>query len=268
MDILPLDHDLHIHSQLSLCSGHPLQTKENILQYAIDHKLKDICVTDHFWDQTVSMPPEWYAIQNIDHIEQILPLPHADGVRFHFGCETEFDVNGTLGISPETMHRFEFIIVPTTHMHMDFVLAVEHRNLNDRIRMYVKRLEQLLNMDLPRYKIGIAHLSCDLIAPEAWNGHMQVLDGVPETAFADIFRQAKAKAVGIELNMEAHKYSDADFDRAMRPYRIAKEVGCQFYFGSDAHDPERLSQAAADYQRIASWLQLTKEDIFRPSFVK
>ena len=26
------DHDLHIHTQLSLCSGHPEQTKENILK--------------------------------------------------------------------------------------------------------------------------------------------------------------------------------------------------------------------------------------------
>ena len=47
-----VDHDLHIHTQLSLCSGHPEQTKETILKYGIDNGLTTLCLTDHMWGKT------------------------------------------------------------------------------------------------------------------------------------------------------------------------------------------------------------------------
>ena len=36
---MALDHDLHIHSQLSLCSSDPAQTPARILQYAKENRL-------------------------------------------------------------------------------------------------------------------------------------------------------------------------------------------------------------------------------------
>lgn len=42
------DHDLHIHSRVSLCSNDPEQTNERILQYAKDNHLNTIFLTDHF----------------------------------------------------------------------------------------------------------------------------------------------------------------------------------------------------------------------------
>ena len=45
-----VDHDLHIHSQISSCSRDPEQTNERILQYAEKNGLNTLCLTDHFWD--------------------------------------------------------------------------------------------------------------------------------------------------------------------------------------------------------------------------
>ena len=42
-----IDHDYHIHSHLSPCSGDPTQTPEAILRYAKDNRLEHICITDH-----------------------------------------------------------------------------------------------------------------------------------------------------------------------------------------------------------------------------
>ena len=42
-----VDNDLHIHSQLSLCSSDPEQTNERILEYAEENGLKTICLTNH-----------------------------------------------------------------------------------------------------------------------------------------------------------------------------------------------------------------------------
>ena len=79
------DHDYHIHSQLSSCSADPGQTARVILQYAIDRGLKKICITDHFWDESVDGASGWYKPQNFEHISKIKPLPQADGVEFLFG---------------------------------------------------------------------------------------------------------------------------------------------------------------------------------------
>ena len=50
-----VDHDFHIHSYLSPCSGAEgvTQTAENILKYAEENGFNTICVTDHYWDETV-----------------------------------------------------------------------------------------------------------------------------------------------------------------------------------------------------------------------
>ena len=47
------DHDLHIHTQLSLCSGDPEQNKDTILNYGIENGMTTLCLTDHMWDSRV-----------------------------------------------------------------------------------------------------------------------------------------------------------------------------------------------------------------------
>ena len=83
-----IDHDLHIHTQLSTCSQNPEQTADRILAYAKEYGLKEICVTDHYWDSAVPGASKWYVPQNFDNISKVLPLPQADGIKFRFGCET------------------------------------------------------------------------------------------------------------------------------------------------------------------------------------
>ena len=63
-----IDHDLHIHSQLSKCSSDPEQNKENIFKYAEDNGLSTICITDHYWDRTQPGASEWYRPQDFEHI--------------------------------------------------------------------------------------------------------------------------------------------------------------------------------------------------------
>ena len=113
-----IDHDLHIHTQLSSCSNHPEQTPAAILNYAVENHLRHICLADHFWDETVPGASGWYEPQNYGHVTKALPLPTAEGIRFDFGCETDMNRFGTLGISRETLDRFDFVIVPTNHLHM------------------------------------------------------------------------------------------------------------------------------------------------------
>ena len=255
------DHDFHIHSQISSCSRDPEQSNERILKYAEDEGLHTIVLTDHFWDEKVEGASKWYSKQNFEHISQAKPLPQSDKVKVLFGCETEMDKYMTVGCSRERMDEFSFIIVPTTHFHMEnFTIADEHlATPQTRAQVWVDKLDSLLAMDLPFDKIGIAHLVCGLI----WKGdrekYLATLNSIAEADMHRIFAKAARLGVGIELNMS---YPDEERDIVLRPFRIAKEEGCKFYLGSDAHHPAGLDNARKKFERVIDDLELTEEDKF------
>ena len=58
------------------------------------------------------------------------------------------------------------------------------------------------------------------------------------------------------------KCTDAETDIVLRPFRIAREVGCRFYMGSDAHHPKALDEAKAIFERAIDRLELSEEDKF------
>lgn len=258
------DHDYHIHSKISLCSNDPLQTNENILKYASDNKLNTVILTDHYWDEAVTSKLNgFYQTQNYNHIAKALPLPQADDVRFLFGCETDLDKNMTLGIAPESFDRFAFVIIPTTHLHMDgFTIEENVTSLEHRAELWVERFNGVLNMKLPFEKIGIAHLTCSLIAPEKPEDHIKVLDMISDNVMTELFSKAADRGAGIELNFPMFSYNAEQLEHILRVYRIAKNCGCKFYFGSDAHHPGEFAHAKEFFERTVDILKLQEKDKF------
>ena len=258
------DHDYHIHSQLSLCSNDPQQTTQNILEYAEKAGLSEICLTDHYWDSDVSGASSWYAKQDYAHISAALPLPKSEKVKFFFGCETDMDKFMTVGISPNGFDRFDFIIIPTTHLHMKgFTLNDEDGSTAEgRAKLWVKRLDSLLNMPLPFHKIGIAHLACGLIAPSSRNMLLEVLELIPEDEMIRLFTKAAELGVGIELNSSDMNFAESEADTVLRMFKIAKKCGCKFYLGSDIHHPANIENLSRIFNRAIDMLGLEESDRF------
>lgn len=260
-----VDHDYHIHSRLSLCSGDPGQTAENILLWAKKNNLKRICLTDHHWDESVAGASGWYEQQDFRHISESLPLPDGSGVEFLFGCETELDKKLTIGLSKEHFDRFDFVIIPTTHLHMKG-FTINRRDipsLKRRSELWGRRLNAVLDMDLPFGKIGIAHPTCPLMANEHPGDHLKVISMIPQQVLDDTFEKAAEKKVGIELNFTFSCYSPEDLAVLGRVYYTAKDHGCRFYCGSDAHHPDRFRDYKENMTAIARWLGLRESDKFQ-----
>ena len=258
------DNDLHIHSGLSLCSNDPEQTPERILAYARENNLKTVCLTDHFWDETVPGASEWYSKQDYAWITKAKPLPRYDGIRFLYGCETDMDRFCTVGVAKEHFDRFDFVVIPTTHLHMGgFTITGEDGSTAEgRADAWVKRLDALLGMDLPFHKIGIAHLACPLIWKRSREDYLRVLDCIPQEEMVRLFTKAAALGVGIELNSGDFGFSDGDADTVLRIFRTAKACGCKFYLASDAHDPDGLDNAKERFERAITLLELEETDKF------
>ena len=260
-----IDHDYHIHSGLSECSSCPDQNPARILEYAKEYGLSRVCLTDHYWDSAVPGASEWYAPQNFDHIAQSLPLPKADGIDFRFGCETDMDKYMTLGVPASRFDDFAFIIIPTTHLHMNgFTIAMEDvPSAERRAKLWVERFDHLLSCDLPFRKIGIPHLACCLINMNSREDWRKTLDLIPSAEMERLFAKAAELGCGIELNGDdMTRFTDDETDTVMRMFRIAKYQGCKFYYGSDAHFPKSFAKFMPGMERAVDLLGLEESDKF------
>jgi len=259
-----IDHDYHIHSRLSACSNDPEQSTARILQYAHENGLARVCVTDHYWDSDAPGASSWYTPQNFEHISESKPLPTDPNVKFLFGCETDMDQFFRLGIPLSRFDDFDFVIIPTTHMHMSLVINGEDAKSNARrAELWVARLDALLDMPLPFGKIGIAHLACRLINRESREAYLDTLYRIPSGEMERVFQKAAARGCGIELNQSDMSFADSETDEVLRMFRIAKACGCKFYLGSDAHHPRNFENTHAIFSRAVELLGLTEDDKFR-----
>ena len=260
-----IDHDLHIHSGLSRCSLDKEQTSLKIIEYAKINNLKYICVTDHFWSENVSVKKGWkaenfYLKQNFSYISQILPLPQDDKIKFLFGCETDIDEDLNLGIKKDEFDNFDFVIISTTHLHMFPFVSIQNSAEN-----LLKRFNALINMDLPFEKIGLAHPTCLLIAPNGQTKH--VLNSISDREFINTFDKFSKKQIGIELNktdFDLNKVTLEDINASLRVLKIARDCGCKFYLASDAHHPQDFSNAIDIFNYIITQLHLEEEQKFLP----
>ena len=231
-----INHDLHIHTNLSSCCYDMGMTKETILDFASKSNYEAICFTDHLWDRDVKGPSIWYETQDISHISQLLPLPVSDKIRVMFGCEIEYSLQG-LSLDPEHFDLFDFVVIPVNHFHMTGFTRPEDYDTPEKIaELFTRRLEDLVCMDLPWEKVGIAHLTCSLTFPDSGDGLYRVFRLMPEKRLSNIFRFLAKRGTGIELNAGCFNPGwTAHEDDILRIYRIAKNEGCRFYCASDAH---------------------------------
>lgn len=257
------DHDYHIHSYASSCATDPAQTPERILQYAEENGLREIVLTDHFWDEKVPDTCPWYEPQNFAWISQARPLPQSENVRFLFGAEADMDKDMRVGVSKDRWDEFDFVVLATTHMHHGpFSISEEEGSTAQGLaNAWIRRLDSVLSQDLPFHKIGIAHLACSTISRDK-ELVKQSLMLLPDNKLEELFRGCAKVGVGIEINFADFRFRDGEKENILRIFKIAKEMGCKFYFGGDIHRPIGFPWLRPVFENAVDLLGLTEEDKF------
>ena len=260
-----VDQDLHVHSFLSVCSRDEAQVPQAILDCAVERGLRQVCLTDHYWDERVPCNTRvnwWYEKQDHAHVCSALPLPKAQGVEFLFGCEADMDSDNVIGLSKERCDEFDFIIVATTHFHHMGGPKWENIDNAGRAAQWAARFEAVLDSHLPLHKVGIAHLACGLINNTSLEGYYETLELIPDAEMERLFTKAAKAGVGIELNIGDMRAAVAD-ERVMRMFRIAKDCGCKFYTGTDSHSVAGNKADYTPYEKAIDILDLKETDKFR-----
>lgn len=253
------DHDFHLHTFLSACSADPEQTVNRLIAYGRENGLRHLCITDHFWDALVPGASDWYRRQDLPHLQRSLPLPSCPDIQLSFGCEADMDQYGRLGVAPEHFPCFDFLNIALTHLHMSgFTRPAAQTDPRQRAVWILRRMDVLLSMALPFHRVGLAHLTTPHLGRDVPGGHVAVLSCISEDDWLPRMRRAARLGCGIELNACAV----SDLEPVLRPYRIAKDCGCRFYLGSDAHHPQALTTAVGSFRTMIRLLALTEEDRF------
>ncbi|MBE6650351.1 MAG: PHP domain-containing protein [Ruminococcaceae bacterium] len=257
-----IDHDLHIHSQYSNCSSDPEQNNERILKYAKDNGLKKICLTDHLWDENLPCDFDGYQESCFKKISKALPIPKDDEVEFLFGCETEMDWQNMIGLSYKLYDTFDFIIVPINHLHLTpFTRRVEDDETERRIDLFYRRFDRLLCSDLPFGKVGLAHPTCSLMARDLEQSN-EMLEKMDKNVLRELYTRAQKKNLGIEINESTLKFDDRRRALYIEHMTVAKDCGCKFYLGSDAHHPVSFDNSIKNFENAIELLGLTEDDKF------
>ena len=84
--------------------------------------------------------------------------------------------------------------------------------------------------------------------------HADTIDLISDDTFASLFEVAAKRGIGLELNNRAKN------PRVRRWMAIAKECGCKFTFGSDAHGKAEMADVFA-VQACFEPLGLTEYDL-------
>ena len=200
----PINHDLHTHTGLSLCSPDKGFKAEHTVNFAKENDYSMVCFNDHFWDADVPGAMEWYQHQNMNHIKQLLPLPDGSPVKVLFGCETEYCGGVKIGVAPAHYDDFDMIVVPVNHFHMvDFVRPPEYDTEEKIAELLLLRLEELCELNLPWTKIGIAHLNAYFGRAEQYIADMKI----PESRLREVYRFLSKQGAGIEFNAGCFSFS-------------------------------------------------------------
>lgn len=235
---MKLNQDLHMHTYLSsCCKDKENQTPSNILALAEEMGVETIGFTDHVWSNPDLAPSSWYRSQDEGQISKLREDLSKISTSVHVlvGCEADMTGPGEFGITPELVQKLDFVLLSCSHFHM--TESVEQPK-GDTPRDVA---EHLLAFFISGVTSGLASSIAHPFLPI---GHLERLDSIigaiSDSELLDAFGAASEHGVAIEITrhfLPSEKNNSFSIDTPVRLLSLAKQAGCKFTLGTDAHCP-------------------------------
>lgn len=236
---MKITHDFHIHTGLSTCARDKENaTLEKYLENAKTYGFTQMGFADHFWDDAIPGAIPWYQPQNLAHVlqlkEQLRQVKDCPA-KLYFGCEVEYDpYRRDVAVTEEHAELFDFIIVPNSHTHKTMPKDL-YEPYERHAEFMLQAYEDILDSQVSRYITAIAHPFQAVCCPYDYPVLMNM---IRDDQYKRLFDKTAEKGIAFEINM--HVFSQLTDEQIcampqIRLFRLAKEAGCKFIFGSDAH---------------------------------
>lgn len=258
---MKITHDFHIHTGLSVCADKDA-TVEHYIAKAKELGLKKIGFSNHFWQSELEGAVDFYRTQDYAHVAQIKPEleQYRDcGVELFYGCECEYHPSLGVAMTAETAEKFDYILVPSSHTHAMMPKQFYHPYEKHRDFM-IKMYEDILHSAVSNYITAMAHPFEAVCCPYDNTILIKMID---DDTFKRLFDQTAEKGIAVEINvyaMNGKTHTEIEQSEQMRMFRIAKECGCKFIFGSDSHT-RTGHDCYSNCDDIAEILHLTEDDL-------
>ena len=256
-----IDHDLHVHTYLSACCHEKgRQTPGAILALAEHMGVGTIGFADHMWVNPDLPPSDWYRPQDESQTRRL--RAELSGVstrtRVLVGCEAEMIAPGKVGLTPEAARRLDFVLLACSHFHMKgFVEQPPSRAPRDIAT-------HMLKFFRAGVRSGVATSIAHPCLPCGYVTHYDAaVAAISDDEFLDAFGEAAEKAVALEVTVSfipAPPESGFSLETPVRFLSLAKQAGCRFTFGTDAHDPE-AQKRLPELMRLVTAVGITGDDV-------
>lgn len=242
--MLKIDHDFHVHTSLSRCCQDIRQQPENIIPLAEKLGIRRLGFTDHLWANPQYAPHEFYREQTgrqIDLLREKLRGVNPGGVEALIGCEAEMIAPGKFGILPELAATLDFVTLATDHFHFKgFVEPPPTESDRDIAAHMLKFFRAGAQCELATI---LAHPCFPLGYIERYDA---IIATISDNEFLDSFQVAADSGVALEITVsflpDPAKNRFFSLETPVRALTLARQAGCKFVFGSDAHSPGRLGR--------------------------
>ena len=255
--------DLHIHTTLSECCHDAAQLPENIFPLLKDMGLKKAALTDHIWRNPAVPPSPWYAPQNgdgilllRDRVKAMKNLPLSVIV----GCEADMQGPGKFGVTAELREQLDIIVFATDHFHMrdpKYMLQPEAHTPE-------KLAPHMMAFYRSAVRSGLPDVLVHPLYPISYTDiYRETAALISDAEFRETFRETAQAGIGLEINgsVITELKKNGQTDVYARIMTLAKESGCKFTYGSDAHSLKAFEPAFTDGNEFARLIGLTDGDL-------
>lgn len=248
--------DLHLHTNLSFCAP-PTTVLDSYLPLCEQEGLKKIGITNHL-----------YAAKGIAHTlqikDEIEELRKTSPVQILMGIEAELFFGQERQLTKEDAVHFDYAMLAPSHI---FNLFHEYKDFDlstpDKIRqLIIDNFKRACLEDL-----GIPTAICHPLYPIAAPGQQEILDGMTDEMLGDCYTLAAEHGKSMEIHACLYRPSVYLDEEGLSPsyirmLSIARECGCKFHFGSDAHKPKDFVGVHSLLERAAERAGIREEDIW------
>lgn len=240
--------DLHIHTNLSVCAPRTT-TLKSYIESAENLGLKTIGISNHMWSEEQEIPyidsREGYDVfsgsykkQDFSNITEIVKDKYFNCSNVKILCGAEVEYNPKLrqpAINVRQACKLDYLLVPNSHTHLIMDKSLyEPKTLH--VRFMLDAFEHIVESAISQYILAIAHPFAAVNCPY---DNRELIKLITNQQFYDCFVEAKKHDIAIEINSRIFSdRSNIEADEMLRMFFVAKDAGCKFTIGSDAHDPK------------------------------
>ncbi len=267
-----ITHDFHIHTSLSFCANESA-TIDAYVKIAKQIGLKKIGIANHFWDSKIPRIDTYYKTkydvgfydnQDFEHILKDKPEIEKyknSCVEILFGAEAEYDpIRRGVGITEEVAEQLDFLLVPNSHTHATMPISM-YEPYEKHLQFMIDAYNDILDCPISKYVTAMAHPFSAVACPYP---NSILYDLMPDDEFKKLFYKTAKKGIAVEINTGVFRKLSPDeieLNPRIRMYKLAKESGCKFLFGSDAHSDDVHKNYISILQKITELVGITESDI-------